>query len=301
MDDNSSQSIPAASTVLPTPTPIRISGVPGGVAREQGAALSTPIPATGMLAASSVPAAGDTAPPTPNPISISGVPGGVAREQGAALSTPIPATGMLVASSAPAADETPAVSRKPVSPFERTATSSSAPPGAPGPPSARRQKKPSAGENSGGPKKRGSKGDFHGGREEFLLSKLEEYATASKARQLAAFWAALWADYWPRFHWTLALDEEPTDPAPVDGALSHVEAERKAKVIRDTKQKIKTWFNHKRTALGVAANPWAPWLARLRRSPDKAPKRIPDYQYYMQHEAFKDKVRALFDERWWEV
>ncbi|KAJ7101170.1 hypothetical protein C8R44DRAFT_888138 [Mycena epipterygia] len=63
-------------------------------------------------------------------------------------------------------------------------------------------------------------------------------------------------------------------------------------------QKIKTWFNHQRTAVGLAGIPWQPFLAALRRLPGPAPKRLTDAQWYMQHEDFKPKLAAVIAERY---
>ncbi|KAJ7725578.1 hypothetical protein B0H16DRAFT_1736105 [Mycena metata] len=62
-------------------------------------------------------------------------------------------------------------------------------------------------------------------------------------------------------------------------------------------RKIKTWYNHHRHAMGLTSNPYAPWLARFRRPEGSAPKRVTDYQFYMQHEDFKAAVEAEFQAR----
>jgi hypothetical protein len=53
--------------------------------------------------------------------------------------------------------------------------------------------------------------------------------------------------------------------------------------------------------MGLTSNPYAPWLARLRRPDRKAPKRLADYQFYMQHADFKAKVEQKFAEECWNV
>jgi hypothetical protein len=51
----------------------------------------------------------------------------------------------------------------------------------------------------------------------------------------------------------------------------------------------------------MTKNPWTAWLARLRRPDDKSPKRITDYQFYMQHEDFKGAVATAFSEKYWDT
>jgi hypothetical protein len=48
----------------------------------------------------------------------------------------------------------------------------------------------------------------------------------------------------------------------------------------------------------MTKNPWTAWLARLRRPDDKSPKRITDYQFYMQHDDFKEGVATAFNEKY---
>jgi hypothetical protein len=55
-------------------------------------------------------------------------------------------------------------------------------------------------------------------------------------------------------------------------------------------QQIKSWFNHKRTASGLAGNPWNTLLKSLRLPEGPPPKQISDYQFYLQHPDFKDKI-----------
>jgi hypothetical protein len=51
----------------------------------------------------------------------------------------------------------------------------------------------------------------------------------------------------------------------------------------------------------LTKNPWTPWLARLRRPDDKSPKRITDYQFYMQHPDFKERVATTFHDKHWDA
>ncbi|KAJ7915946.1 hypothetical protein B0H13DRAFT_2323814 [Mycena leptocephala] len=152
-------------------------------------------------------------------------------------------------------------------------------------------------------KKPGNKGDFLGMRLTFLLSRLDDYLAASKVGQTRLWWPKLMKDYWEKFHWRLELTQEPVegDVWPPDDVLSVTGIAQKTKRMEDIKQKIKTWYNHKRTALGLTKNPWTPWLARLRRPDDKSPKRITDHQFYMQHDDFKGAVTTTFNERHWDV
>ncbi|KAJ7027249.1 hypothetical protein C8F04DRAFT_1189686 [Mycena alexandri] len=150
--------------------------------------------------------------------------------------------------------------------------------------------------------KPGNKGDFHGRRETFLTSQLPEYFQKSKQRKTREFWPQLFKVYMELFSWRLELNE---DPDPEDGllreALSLEEMDLKAEKIKQVKAKIKTWFNHQRSAAGLARNPFAEWLTRLRRPNEPCPKRISDYQYYMQHNDFKDKVAEEFKAKYPDV
>ncbi|KAJ7642310.1 hypothetical protein DFH06DRAFT_1137331 [Mycena polygramma] len=153
-------------------------------------------------------------------------------------------------------------------------------------------------------KKPGNKGDFHGKRADFLTGKMDEYLTASKRGKTRDFYPRLFKDYWMQFNWCLPLDKDPSaaDNFPANSAqLSEEEMKQKGRTQADVQRKIKTWYNHRRTAMGLTSNPFTPWLSRLRRPEGKAPKRITDYQYYMQHDKYKDSVNALFMERHWDA
>ncbi|KAJ7025305.1 hypothetical protein C8F04DRAFT_1269332 [Mycena alexandri] len=101
--------------------------------------------------------------------------------------------------------------------------------------------------------------------------------------------------YFQLFPWRLDLEQEPNPEAvPLNEVLSLDEIERKREKMAKIKAKIKTWFNHQRGGAGFTANPYTPWLARLCRPAEPAPKRISDYQYYMQHADFRDKVATQF-------
>ncbi|KAJ6480747.1 hypothetical protein C8R47DRAFT_1218593 [Mycena vitilis] len=153
-------------------------------------------------------------------------------------------------------------------------------------------------------KKPGNKGDFHGKREEYLVGKMDEYLSYSKKGKTRDFYPLLFKTYWAMFNWRLPLNEDPSpgDQFPPDATkLTQEESDAKSKTQTQTQRKIKSWYNHRRTAMGLTKNPFTPWLARLRRPEEKAPKRITDYQYYMQHEEFKAQVMGLFEERHWDA
>ncbi|KAJ7022891.1 hypothetical protein C8F04DRAFT_1272085 [Mycena alexandri] len=144
-------------------------------------------------------------------------------------------------------------------------------------------------------KKPGNKGDFRGMREDFLTCQLPEYFKKSKQGKVREFWGPLLQTYWQLFPWRLELDQ---DPDPEDGLLREAllpeEFDLKVQKMAQVKAKIKTWFNHQRGGAGMTASPWSPWLSRLRRPSEPCPKRISDYQYYMQHDAYKDKIARRF-------
>ncbi|KAJ7642655.1 hypothetical protein DFH06DRAFT_1334041 [Mycena polygramma] len=134
------------------------------------------------------------------------------------------------------------------------------------------------------PRKRGNQGDFHGERKEFLNSRLDEYRDRSAKKTTQAWWPNLFKAYWLRFSWRLPLSQEPTeedDDAAVDGVLTEEEKTAKAKVLTETEAKIKRWFSYRRAPGGGASNP---------------PKRLPDWQVYMQDEQKNDAVNAKFAE-----
>lgn len=60
---------------------------------------------------------------------------------------------------------------------------------------------------------------------------------------------------------------------------------------------MKAWFGRQGKAASTKANPWSPWLTRFRTPKAPPPKRLADFQYYMQHTDFKAKVVSLVDAR----
>ncbi|KAJ7823357.1 hypothetical protein B0H13DRAFT_1919662 [Mycena leptocephala] len=148
--------------------------------------------------------------------------------------------------------------------------------------------------------KPGNKGDFHGQRDVFLRANMDNYLAASKKGKTRNFWPELFKNYLEKFHWRLPLDQEPSpnDNFPPDLGLSAHDIQEKAKVLTELKQ---SWYNHQCTAMGLTANPFTPWLSRLRRPMDKAPRRLPDYQFYMQHDDFKHAVNERFKYESWAI
>ncbi|KAJ7601428.1 hypothetical protein DFH06DRAFT_1154134 [Mycena polygramma] len=151
--------------------------------------------------------------------------------------------------------------------------------------------------------KPGNKGDFHGQRLAFLKEQLDGYLEASRNGKTRKFWPPFFEKYWDKFSWRLKLDEEPEEGATSTAmeVLSKEEFEQKAKVQLATKIKLKTWYNHHRNALGMASNPFTPWLSRLRRPDESCPKRTTDYQYYMQHKDHKEAVDLEFRTKHWDA
>ncbi|KAJ7726345.1 hypothetical protein B0H16DRAFT_1735660 [Mycena metata] len=156
--------------------------------------------------------------------------------------------------------------------------------------------------------KPGNKGNFHGKRYDFLVNYLEGYLEALRNSKTRDWWSTLFEEYWQLFDWRLALNEEPGDDAMVlvggqeeQEELSEEEMDRKTKVQEQIKSKIKTWYNHHRNALGLASNPYTPWLARLRRPEEACPKRVTEHQFYMQHDDHKARVESEFQSRHWDA
>ncbi|KAJ7175572.1 hypothetical protein C8R46DRAFT_1030610 [Mycena filopes] len=123
-----------------------------------------------------------------------------------------------------------------------------------------------------------------------------------RARHASGYWASLLTKYWSRFHWCLALNEEPGDNVMVvvdqQEVLTAEEVKEKMLVQTRIKSKIKTWYNHHHNAMGMTSNPFTPWLARLRRPDGACPKHVTNYQFYMQHNEFKAEVEKEFQIRY---
>ncbi|KAJ7161805.1 hypothetical protein C8R43DRAFT_1123523 [Mycena crocata] len=188
--------------------------------------------------------------------------------------------------------DTPISSVQPAAPSpspQEVITPSTSPPAAP---IADTSKKTTASKEPKVKKKPGNPGDFQGSREALLLSLWPEYVKASKNKQLAKFWQVVWEKFFGQFDWRLDLKEEPDPTAvrPSDTNLSPEEEKRKESRVKGLKTKIKSWYNHRRGGAGMAANPWTPILAALGRKTGPQPKRMADYQLYMQMDEFKDRV-----------
>ncbi|KAJ7858431.1 hypothetical protein B0H13DRAFT_1901814 [Mycena leptocephala] len=150
--------------------------------------------------------------------------------------------------------------------------------------------------------KPGNKGDFHGLRYDFLISELAGYMDASRNGKTRSFWPGFFEKYWAKFNWRLSLDQDPVEGAtwPDEDSLSDDELHKKSQTQLFLKAKIKTWYNHHRSAMGISNNPYTPWLARLRRPDEPSPKRTTDYQFYMRHDDYKKAVDDEFKLRHWD-
>ncbi|KAJ6584554.1 hypothetical protein B0H19DRAFT_1249515 [Mycena capillaripes] len=169
----------------------------------------------------------------------------------------------------------------------------------------------SANTQTGERKKRGNRGDFHGLHLQFLTVNLERYTDASKKSKTPEFWRRLFKIYWVIFPWRLAInhelegepaieailpvDEEVAEETPIAAKpLSEEELASKTELVVKIEKKIKQWYNYRRTATGLAGNPFASMLTQLRRPTMSAPRRLTNYQFYMQHPDYKEKVQSEF-------
>ena len=88
--------------------------------------------------------------------------------------------------------------------------------------------------------KRGNKGHFHGSRAAFISEYFPEFVVAKAAGRGAQkhFWDTFYGAWWRKFHWTLALTQDPDEDA-VALAEPELTAEvlaRKAEVIEQTQK-----------------------------------------------------------------
>ncbi|KAF7345202.1 hypothetical protein MSAN_01896700 [Mycena sanguinolenta] len=100
-------------------------------------------------------------------------------------------------------------------------------------------------------------------------------------------------------HGACPLNRDPDPNDPTDYARepsTPEEAAEKSKIISETETKIKHWLGRHSKAAGMKENPWSLWLTRFRTPVAPPPRKLPDYQYYMQHEDFKAKVTEAFDQ-----
>lgn len=178
-------------------------------------------------------------------------------------------------------------------------------------------------QKDGTPKKRGNQGDFHGKREAFLQARVAKFQELSK-KEKKTFWPKFFHEYWRAFPWSLSLNEDPPDDLvpddTPDSELSPEQRVTKAEVLTAMEkvsvnilhgelgtyayglaQKIKSWFGRQKgNATGMRGNPYATWLARLRRPQGGAPKKLVPYQMYMRANSYKEKVEATFVARYTE-
>ncbi|KAJ7715643.1 hypothetical protein B0H16DRAFT_1805044 [Mycena metata] len=154
-------------------------------------------------------------------------------------------------------------------------------------------------------KRRGNQGDFHGQREEFLRKNLQAYMDASEAGTTRDFWPDLFFAWWKKFPWWLSLKEEPTEDMELEGRqtadkdMTEAQKAEKRDALDKMEKKIKAWFNYQRGLTGGSTkNPWALLLKELRRLGETpAPKRLADFQCYMQQPDHREKIQKLFVER----
>ncbi|KAJ6589187.1 hypothetical protein B0H19DRAFT_1248751 [Mycena capillaripes] len=110
-------------------------------------------------------------------------------------------------------------------------------------------------------------------------------------------WDEVFPKYWARFPWCLHLAQDPNPNDPKDYAAepaNEVEEVEKAEIKVTTEKKIKLWFNRQRPANELTANPWTSWLTQLHKPNAPPPRKLPDFQFYMQHEDQKQKVMDAF-------
>ncbi|KAJ7200382.1 hypothetical protein GGX14DRAFT_572132 [Mycena pura] len=146
-------------------------------------------------------------------------------------------------------------------------------------------------------KKPGKPSDFQGQRVEFLLAFYPMYADASKRGKTRTIWKDFFVSYWSRFPWRLPLTQ---DPDPTDYALppeNEEEEAAKAKIMPELEGKIKSWLGRQGKVVGMKGNPWTEWLTRFRTPAGLPPKKLADYQFYMQHKDHKSKVAEAFKAR----
>ncbi|KAJ7728398.1 hypothetical protein B0H14DRAFT_3899587 [Mycena olivaceomarginata] len=134
------------------------------------------------------------------------------------------------------------------------------------------------------------------------------YADASRKKTTQPMWDRLFAQYWMNFNWRSPVTESiqtavfiNTDDSWVlpifePESLTTDEQKEKTKIVQATQKKIKSWFNHKRTSMGLM-NPWPKLLKNLRVPNGPAPKRITDHQFYMHHRDFRAKIASEYAEK----
>ncbi|KAK7052715.1 hypothetical protein R3P38DRAFT_3173036 [Favolaschia claudopus] len=149
-------------------------------------------------------------------------------------------------------------------------------------------------------KKPGKPSDFQGKRLDLLLDFYPTYADASQRGKTRGIWTDFFKKYWAKFPWRLPLTQDPDVNDATDYALkpqNPAEEEDQKKTISGTEQKIKLWLGRQSRASSMKDNPWQEWLTRFRTPSTSAPKKLADYQYYMQRKPYKDKITALYEAR----
>ncbi|KAJ7120486.1 hypothetical protein C8R43DRAFT_1136871 [Mycena crocata] len=150
-------------------------------------------------------------------------------------------------------------------------------------------------------KKRGNPGDFHGKRHEYFTGRLDELPSDADQKTVRAWWPKFFKEYWKLFPWRLPIDVDPSDdmePVDVDEdkSLSLEEKEKKAKIMDEAEAKIKRWFSYRRRTSGP--NLWKKFLdMRYAESDDRRPRRLLEWQVYMQDPKKNAEINRLFRER----
>ncbi|KAJ7034003.1 hypothetical protein C8F04DRAFT_1260503 [Mycena alexandri] len=143
------------------------------------------------------------------------------------------------------------------------------------------------GKKDGPPKKRGNWSDVVGLRAKYLHAELDNYCTASAAGTTRTWYPKLFKSYWEKFPWEIP---DPTEDAlanvTADSALTAEQKAEKKKVVADTE----IWLR-----------------ADLKLTEERRPRRLLDYQVYMQDEEiintamaerYPDKVGAKDSIKW---
>ncbi|KAJ7043433.1 hypothetical protein C8F04DRAFT_1250861 [Mycena alexandri] len=159
------------------------------------------------------------------------------------------------------------------------------------------------GKKDGPPKKRGNRSDVVGLRAEHLHAELDNYCTASAAGTTRTWYPKLFKSYWEKFPWEIPFNQDPTEDAlanvTADSALTAEQKAEKKKVVADTEVKIKRWFNYQRSHSGTGINPWMKFLrADLKPTEERRPRRLLDYQVYMQDEEKNAAINSAMAERY---
>ncbi|KAJ7018310.1 hypothetical protein C8F04DRAFT_1199093 [Mycena alexandri] len=157
--------------------------------------------------------------------------------------------------------------------------------------------------SGGAPKKRGHHSEIVGRRTEHLGAELDRYCTASATGTTRAWYPQFFKRYWDLFPWNIPFNEDPTDEAvaatPDEKTLTTEQKAEKKKIVEETEAKIKRWLNYQRAHSGSGVNPWSRWLAAELRAPEdeRRPRRLLDYQVYMQDEEKNKAINAALAER----